>query len=155
MSQFEKQNSKTGDIIMMRSLNNGILLKLNPKQQDEAINSINNLIDKEFITHEEGNLECLRLTELGFNSLYKNSKSAHDIEKLILNAFEKQNSRADHILMIRNLNHTIFQNLNPIEKSLIGEAINNLESKGYVTYEDASSGIECLRLTELGYENIY
>ena len=155
MSQFEKQNSKVGDILMMRNLNNGILRTLNPKQQDEAINAINSLIDRQFVTYEKGNLECLRLTELGFKSLYKNSKTTSDIEKLILDAFEKQNSRANHILMIKNLNHTIFQNLNPIEKQLIEDAVNNLENKGFVKYEDASSGPECLRLTELGYENLY
>ena len=155
MSQFEKQNSKVGDILMMRNLNNGILRTLNPKQQDEAINAINSLIDRPFVTYEKGNLECLRLTELGFKSLYKNSKTTSDIEKLILDAFEKQNSRANHILMIKNLNHTIFQNLNPIEKQLIEDAVNNLENKGFVKYEDASSGPECLRLTELGYENLY
>ena len=155
MSQFEKQNSKTGDILMMRNLNNGIFRTLNPKEQDEAENTINSLIDKGFITYEKSALECLRLTELGFNSLYKNSKSVDDIEKLILNAFEKQKARANHILMIRNLNHSVFQNLNPIEKSLIEDAINNLQTKGFVVYEDGSSGVECLRLTDLGYDNLY
>ena len=155
MSQFEKQNSKVGDIIMMKSLNNGILRNLNPKQQEGAINSINSLIDREYITYEKDGLECLRLTELGFRSLYIGSKTTSDIEELILKAFEKQNSRANHILMIKNLNHTIFQNLNPIEKILIEDAVNNLQSKGFVIYEDASSGLECLRLTDLGYENLY
>ena len=155
MSQFEKQNSKVGEIILMRNLRNGILQKLNPKQQDEAINAINILIDKNFVTYEEGNLECLKLTELGFTSLYQNSKSTAEIEKLILTAFENQNSRANNILMIRNLNHTIFQNLNPIEKNLVEKAVNNLQNKGFVTYEDASAGPECLRLTELGFENLY
>lgn len=155
MSQFEKQNSKIGDIVMVRNLNFGILKGLNPKQQEEAVNSINNLINKGYITYEKDSLECLRLTELGFQSLYKNSKSTDDLEKLILNAFEKQNSRANDILMMRNLNHTLFQKLNPIEKYLIEDAVNNLQDKGFVKYEDGSSGLECLRLTELGYENLY
>lgn len=155
MSQFEKQSSKTGDIIPMRVLNNGILRTLNPKQQDEALNSINSLIDKRFISYEKGVLECLKLTELGFQSLYKNSKSVNDIEKLILDAFEKQNSRANDMLMFRNLNHSIFKNLNPIEKNLIEEVVNNLQEKGFVIYEDASTGVECLRLTDLGFENLY
>lgn len=153
MSQFEKQNSQTGGVIMMRVLNNGILRTLNPKQQDEAINTINSLIEREFITYEK-NHDCLRLTEVGFQSLYKNSKSSNDIEKLILNAFERQNSRSNDILIIRSLNHTIFKNLNPIEKNLIEDAVNNLINKGFIKYED-KSGPDCLRLTELGYENLY
>lgn len=156
MSQFEKQNSKTGDIIPMRVLNNGILRTLNPKQQDEALNSINSLIDKGFISYEKGGVfECLKLAELGFTSLYKNSKSLNDIEMLILNAFEKQKSRANDILMFRNLNHSIFKNLNPKEKNLIEDAVNNLQEKGFVIYEDASTGVECLRLTDLGFNNLY
>ncbi|MCV9930829.1 hypothetical protein OIU80_00910 [Flavobacterium sp. LS1R47] len=155
LSQFEQQNSSTGDMIMMRSLRNGIIQKLNPKQQDEVLKSIDSLINSGFITYENGKLECLRLTELGFQRLYKNSKSTDDIEELILNKFKQQNSRANDIVQLKNLNFTIFQQLNPIEKDLFSDAINNLQANGYVTYEGKNTAIECLRLTDIGYDKLY
>lgn len=157
MSLFETRNSKAGNIVTMRELNLNLLQKLNPKEQKEAVDSINSLIESGFITYEKGDsgIECIRLTELGFGSLYKNSKSVSDIERLIFNEFKRLNSKIGHILMIKNLNLSIFQNLNPVEIGYVTGAINNLISKGYIQYEDASSGPECLRLTELGYNNLY
>lgn len=157
MSLFETRNSKAGNIVTMRELNNNLLQKLNPKEQEEAVNSINSLIESGFIIYEnaDSGIECIRLTDLGFKSLYKNSKSVSDIERLIFNEFKKFNSKIGNVLMIKNLNFSIFQDLNPVEKEFINDAINNLISKGYIQYEDASNGPECLRLTELGYNNLY
>lgn len=155
LQQFEKQNSKAGHILMMRNLQFGLFQKLNPKEQTEAENAIKSLIGKGYIVYEDGKSgsECIRLTDTGFNKLYKNSMSVLDIENLILKAFEKQNSIAGHILMIKNLNFGLLQDFNPIEKELFKPAVNNLISKELITYESGSP--ECLRLTEKGYETLY
>jgi hypothetical protein len=155
LQQFEKQNSKAGHILMMRNLQFGLFQKLNPKQQAEAENAINSLIEKGYIVYEDGKSgpECIRLTDIGFNQLYKNSKSIVDIENLIMKEFEKQHSKAGHILMMKNLNFGLLQNFNPIEKDLFEPAVNNLISKELITYESGSP--ECLRLTEKGYETLY
>jgi hypothetical protein len=78
-----------------------------------------------------------------------------EMEKLILNEIEKQNSREGNVVMMRNLNFNLIQNLNPKEKELFLPAVNNLIDNGLVTYEDGSNGIECLRFTRQGYDKLY
>lgn len=155
LQQFEKQKSKAGDILMMRNLQFGVFQKLNPKQQTDAKNAINSLISKGFITYEDrkNGPESLRLTETGFEELYQNSRSISDIENLVMKEFERQNSKVGHILMMRNLNFGLLQNLNPAEKDLFEQAVNNLINKELITYETESP--ECLRLTEKGFETLY
>ncbi len=133
----------------------GLFQKLNPKQQTEAENAINSLIEKGYIVYEDekSGPKCIRLTDIGFNQLYKNSKSIADIENLIMREFEKQHSKAGHILMIKNLNFGLLQTFNPIEKDLFEPAVNNLISKELITYENGSP--ECLRLNEKGYATLY
>ena len=157
MAEFEKQNSKVGHVLMIKNLRFGLFQKLNPKQEVEALKAIDSLIEKRFITLEgrSTSSECLKLTELGYNSLYQNSKNTDNIQSMILEAFEKQKSKAGHILMLKNLNIGLFQKLNPVEKELVNDAIGKLIEKGFIKYEDGSSGLECLRLTELGFENLY
>lgn len=72
LKQFEKQNLRSGDILMIRSLNFGVFLTLNPKEKEIVNDAINSLIQKSYITYENGTngSECLRLTELGFEKIY-------------------------------------------------------------------------------------
>lgn len=154
MAEFEKTNCKAGHVLMMRNFNQ-IFRTLNPKQQEEIEPAINNLIDKGFIEYEDGKNgpESLRLTETGFNQLYQNSKSVDELVASIFSEFEKQNSRAGHILMIKNLNFRIVQNLNPVEVDRFDKAIEQLINQGYVTYQDSSP--QALKLTEKGYQQLY
>ena len=155
MNEFEKGKLKTNEILPLRNFRHGLMLKLNPKQQEEFFEAINSLIAKEYITYEDGTqgIECIRLTQSGFDTLYKNSKSVLDIEKQIMSEFVKLNSKAGHIVMLKNLDLGLFQNLNPKEKPLYNEAINSIIQKEIVTYENNS--FECLRLTEKGYDTLY
>ncbi|MFZ4863967.1 hypothetical protein ACL9RF_17480 [Sphingobacterium sp. Mn56C] len=154
MAEFEKTNSKPTHILMMRSLNFGLFKNLNPKQRQEADIAIQSLIEKQYVTYENGSgSDCLRLTDLGFAQLYKNSKNTEQIGKLVMNAFEKQHSKSGHIVMMRNINHNILQKLNPVEGNLFADAINSLIEQGLITYEQEP--VECLRLTYKGYEQLY
>lgn len=152
MNEFSKTNSKAGHIIMMRSIHFGLAKNLNPKQKDDLYNSIESLISKGFIIYEESP-ESLRLTEDGYRTLYKNSKTLEEIENLVMNEFEKQNSRVNDFLLDRNLRFGLLQNLNPIEAELFAAAITSLINKGFVTYEEGR--ISGLRLTEIGYNSLY
>lgn len=152
MNEFSKTNSKAGHVIMMRNIHFELAKNLNPKQKDDLYNSIESLISKGFIIYEESS-EFLRLTEDGYRTLYKNSKTLEEIENLIMNEFEKQNSRVNDFLLDRNLRFDLLQNLNPIEAELFEVAITSLISKGFVTYEEGR--ISGLRLTEIGYNSLY
>lgn len=157
LQEFEKANSRANHILMLRNLNFGLLKNMNPKQKEEFEPAANNLIKKGLITYEDATSgpECLRLTELGFESLYKNSLSVEQIETLILNKFKQQNSKSGHIIMLKNLNFGLMNTFNPKEKELFEPAVNSLIQNGFITYEGTNSPTECLRLTDLGYEKLY
>jgi len=152
MNEFEKTNSKPSHIIMLRNLRNGLFRNLNPKEVDAAYAAINSLIDKQYINYEK-NSDILRLTELGYAQLYKNSKSIEQIAQLILKAFERQSSKAGDMIMMNNISHNLLQKLNPVEQDIFNDSINKLINDGLITYED--SHLACLRLTEKGYEGLY
>ncbi|MBL6448204.1 hypothetical protein JMN32_17955 [Fulvivirga sp. 29W222] len=56
------------------------------------------------------------------------------MEDLIMAEFEKTNSKPSHVLMMRNLNHSLFRMLNPKQKDEIEPSINRLIDKGFVAY---------------------
>lgn len=62
LGEFEKQNSKTGEILMLRNLQHGLMKNLNPKQQDDFNSAINSLIEKGLVTYEDetSGPACLR-----------------------------------------------------------------------------------------------
>lgn len=66
---FRNSNIDTGQIVMMRSLQNK-LIELNPKERDLFVPVANELIDNGYFTYEEGKLQCLRLTQKGRDYIY-------------------------------------------------------------------------------------
>lgn len=82
-------------------------------------------------------------------------KSDKQLAEFIFDLFRKAKSRAGHIIMMRTFRFNVQDKLNPKEQENIIDIANRLISSGYITYEDATRGIECLRLTEKGYEYIY
>lgn len=152
MNEFSKTNSKPGNVIMMRTINLVLAKNMNPKQKDDVYNSLENLISKGYIIYEESP-GFLRLTEEGYKTLYKNSRSLEEIESLIMYQFEKQNLRANDFLIDRILQLNLLQNLNPIEVELFAPAVDSLINKGFIIYEEGR--INGLRLTEIGYNSLY
>ena len=68
---FENRNCRPNDIIMMRYWRFTFLPRLNPKEQDLFTSAVNDLIDEGKLIYEKGPLECLRLTEHGYDELYQ------------------------------------------------------------------------------------
>lgn len=82
-------------------------------------------------------------------------KSKEEIAEIIFDQFRKSNCRENHIVMMRIFYLSVIPKLNPKEQDLFYGVANELVSQGYITYEDGSSGPECFRLTEKGYDRIY
>lgn len=59
---------------MMRTFRFGIELKLNPIEKDMYYCVLTGLINLNYVTYEAQNLECLRLTEKGYNYIYDDDK---------------------------------------------------------------------------------
>ena len=66
---FRRLNSNTGEIVMMRSVQNK-LTELNPKERDLFVPVANELIENGYFVYEEGPLQTLRLTEKGREYIY-------------------------------------------------------------------------------------
>jgi len=82
-----------------------------------------------------------------------NMKSTAQIQELVFDLFRNTNSRSGHIIMMRTVNFSIYDKLNPKEQDIFSNSVNELIQKGYLIYESGSP--ECLRLTEKGYDRIY
>lgn len=153
MQQFERQNCKPNHVIPMRFWRNAFLSSLNPKDQDMFVDAVNDLISEGKIIYEPDGLECLRLTEIGYNSLFQNSKSTADIEEDIMDMFRRGNYRVGQVILMRVILNTYYSNLNPKEQTLFVPAINSLIDKRYIYYLESSP--ESLRLEQAGYDYIY
>lgn len=77
-----------------------------------------------------------------------------DYREIIWDAFRRINSRAGHIVPMRTLRSAMRQ-MNPVEQEQFVEEINTMISEGLITYDDGTTGLEALRLTEKGFFQLY
>jgi len=80
---FRHTNSKTGHIVMMRTVNFTIYHKLNPKEQEIFSDSVNELIEQGYLTYEKSSPECLRLTEKGYDRIYDDDFQEEELRPVI------------------------------------------------------------------------
>ena len=66
---FRRANVGAGQIIMMRNVQNK-LIELNPRERDLFVPVANELIENGYFTYEEGQPQCLRLTQKGSDYIY-------------------------------------------------------------------------------------
>ncbi|HTG66348.1 MAG TPA: toll/interleukin-1 receptor domain-containing protein, partial [Flavobacterium sp.] len=67
---FRKANCKTNQIVMMRSINFGVINNLNPKEKEMFYTVLNGLIFTGYYTYHADSPECIRLTEKGYDYIY-------------------------------------------------------------------------------------
>jgi hypothetical protein len=120
----------------------------------KSLNQINVIINNEFIAFFT---DLTSNTDLVTHNILTETKmkTKEQIAEIILDQFRKTNCKTNHIVMMNVFRHSVIPKLNPKEKELFADAANFLIDNGYITYEDASSGLECFRLTEKGYDSIY
>lgn len=82
-------------------------------------------------------------------------RTEKQLAEYIFDFFRAAKCKAGHIVVMRNFRHKSQRDLNPKEQEKVVEVANLLFENGYIIYEDASHGIECLRLTQKGYDYIY
>lgn len=82
-------------------------------------------------------------------------RTEKQLAEYIFDFFRVARCKAGHIVMMRNFMHKSQRELNPKEHEKVVDVANLLINNGYITYEDSSHGIECLRLTQKGYDYIY
>ena len=77
-----------------------------------------------------------------------------EIAQLFLANFHRTNSKPNHIIDERWIRHTLMEQLNPKEQTLVNDAINELVEQGLVT-TDNRNGAFCVVLTEKGFYHLY
>ena len=82
-------------------------------------------------------------------------KTKKQLAEFILDMFRQSKCDVGHIVMMRVFRNKVTDHLNPKEREIIVDIANILIENGYMTYEDSTSGIECIRLTQKGYDYIY
>lgn len=80
-------------------------------------------------------------------------RTEREIAELIFDQFRAANCKAGEIIMERNVQFGIINNLNPKEQELCFIVIDGLINTGYITYRADSP--QCFFLTEKGYDYIY
>lgn len=148
---FRQAKCKPGHILPLRTIKNSLINRLNPEEQKRCIEDINRMIESGFCTYDSGTLECLRLTDKGYEGLYP-KKSLSELEDVILDIFRKTNSKVGQGFMERQLRN-LERDLNPEDSKTLIEAANHLIQDGYCIYEALPTGF--LKLTQKGYDRIY
>lgn len=148
---FRQAKCKAGHIMPMRTIRMSLIDRLNPEEQKQCIDTINALIESGFCTYEKDSLECLRLTEKGYEGLYP-KQSISKLEDAILDIFRRTNCKVGQGFMERQL-RTLEQSLNPEDAKTLIDAANRLIQEGYCIYEAQTTGF--LKLTQKGYDRIY
>ena len=148
---FRQAKCKAGHVLPMRTIRMSLINRLNPEEQKLCINTINALIESGFCTYEKDSMECLRLTEQGYEGLYP-KQSITALADTILDIFRRTNCKVGQGFMERQL-RSLEQNLNPEDAKTLIEAANRLIQEGYCVYETQTSGF--FKLTQKGYDRIY
>lgn len=78
-----------------------------------------------------------------------------EYREIVWDAFRRINARAGHVVPMRTLRFGAMQQMNPVEQEQFVAEINAMIGEGLITYEDGSTGLEVLRLTEMGFAQLY
>ena len=76
-----------------------------------------------------------------------------ELKQLIMQQFERQNCKPNHVIPMRFWRYAFLGSLNPKAQDMFEDAANELIQEGKSIYE--REGLECLRLTEKGYTDLY
>lgn len=80
-------------------------------------------------------------------------RTEREIAELIFDKFRSAKCKTGEIVMMRTIRFSLIDKLNPKEKELFDIVFVGLQITGYITYEQ--EGIDCIRLTQKGFDYIY
>lgn len=151
---FRETNCKVGHSVLMRNVRHRIREQLNPKEEEQLEEILQRQIEEEYYTYESEPLECLKLTQKGFDHIYLNhTKSFRQLEEIIFGLFRESRCKVGNAVLMRILRTRIRGKLNPKEEVLLNDILDKHIEEGYYTYE--SKPLECLKLTQKGFNHIY
>lgn len=78
-----------------------------------------------------------------------------EYREIVWDAFRQINARVGHVVPMKTYRFGVMQQMNPVEQEDFISVINSMIADGLVTYENANTGLETLRLTEKGFSQLY
>lgn len=76
-------------------------------------------------------------------------------KEMVWDAFRSIKARPGHILFMRTFRFGAMRNLNPEEQKRFIDTLNDMIALGLISYESGDGGMDLLRLTEKGYDELY
>lgn len=76
-------------------------------------------------------------------------------KEIVFDAFRRTNSRAGHILFMRTFRMGAMRRMNPAQQQEFIDTLDAMIAEGLITYESGDGGMDLLRLTEAGYNELY
>lgn len=73
----------------------------------------------------------------------------------VKDAFLEINARVGHVMPMRNFRFGIMRDMSRDEQKDFVDTLNDLIIQGYLTYENDRPGLDVLRLTDKGYNELY
>lgn len=155
---FRRTNSRAGHILFMRTFRMGAMRRMNPDEQREFIDTLNDMITQGLISYEsgDGGMDLIRLTDAGYAELY-GCRPDYQIAEMVMSEFKRINCQIGHIIPMRNFNFNFIPRLNPKEQDRFVDVVNTLINNGFITYNDGKHDkpVEGMILQENGYNYIY
>lgn len=78
-----------------------------------------------------------------------------DYREIVWDAFRRINARAGHVVPMRTFRFGVMRQMSPVEQEQFVAEINAMIGEGLIAYEDGSTGLEVLRLTDTGFSQLY
>jgi len=120
------------------------------------------LLTEEILPELEENGICtfensfIRLTEKGYDNLYKEMKTEYEIANIIFDVCRKYRLKSNHVIKWITVTEYLRKMLNPKELDLAWLVVDKLCQKEYIILEPESGNMpHWLRLLELGYDYMY
>lgn len=156
LTQFKKLNSKPNHTLPMRWVRFEFMAKLTPKEQALVIPAIDSLVHKGLITETTQMGGCLVLTQKGFDTIFPLDPEAaiRRVKELILDGFNKRQSKVGHSLDQRWISQVLLPQLTPREVDVLDQVAEILVEEKLMTVEDRGSGV-LFFLTQKGFDAIY
>lgn len=76
-------------------------------------------------------------------------------KKIVWDAFRNAKARPGHFLFMRAFKFGAMRNMNPEEQKRFMDTLNDMIDSRLIAYESGDEGMDLLRLTEQGYEELY
>jgi len=147
LDKFKELNAGENHVIPSKWLKLIYYPSLNPKEKESFKEGIEGLINDGLIASVQ---DTIKLTKKGADKIYPGENPKEKVKDDILNKFREINAGENHVIPSRWLSLIYYPTLNPKEKKVFEEAIEEL-----INEEIVLPSRDTIKLTKKGFDRIY